>query len=794
MIQTHADRLPQKLKIGLAALGALIAWFFLLDFSKAPLVPQLEPSWMAAITFGAAEKLQFGRDIIYTYGPLGHLVFSTYSERLFTAQLVADICLKGTYIALICRISLRMRPVARVCFLAAAFAFAIVSFQTMFVFSIACLGWIVIKPSRWNDLLLIPAILFAAIAALIKLTFLWFALLVLACAAIVCVLERRVLRAIVAITLFAGAFCSAWLLSGQEWGTLPGFLRTARETMAGYSKTMSLPCPEPILTAGLRVGVLVVIQLGFLLARNARQFSAWAITLLFSGGLFLAWKLGFSRADAHTLEFFYVACLMALALPAFFERNFDRVAAISNWVLVVLILAFSAGAIISQNANIGRTLGSILRSRSELNLKTLLHPSNAEEGWRASDQEHAKQFALPRIKETVGRSRVDVFGYEQAIALVNGLNYTPSPSVQSYCDYTPFLADLNAAFYRSERAPDYVIFKLQPIDGRLAALNYAEVLVRLAQDYEPLFVEHGYLLLKREKTSRAPLAAELAPLGHGVSRIGENIPVPPGVIWCDLQLKETFLGKLLAFLYHSPEVQVEVTTADGAATIRRFLPTLGSNGFLLSPLLISEDDFVVWTAGQQPPASTTQTIRIVPGQVLSWFYQPKISYRMSRVPMPSSPTPSAAALLADLRGFADVFSTPAAGVKSAFPLQRFSIEGKSFLLVHPEGEVRFDIPAGSTAASGEFAFHPQAYLAGTTNGVEFQVDYVPSGAPVSPTTLFRRTLAPITLVADRGIQRFRVELPPGEKGQLVLRTLSGPDGHPDWDWAGWSNIQFEGKP
>ena len=795
MTQTPATNLPERLKIGLAVLGALVAWFLLLHLAKSELVPQLESSWIAALTFGAAEKLQFGRDIIYTYGPLAHLAFSSYSARFFTIDLITEICLKGIYVALVCGLSLRLRPLARACFLVAAFAFAIMSYQTLYIFSIVSLGWILIKPSRSNDLLFFPALLFAAIAALIKLTFLWLALLVLTCATLVCVIERRFLRAALALTVFVAAFCSAWLLSGQEWGTLPAFLRTAYEITTGYSKTMSLACSTPILTAGITVGLLVLTQLNLLLSRNARQFSAWAMGVMLCGGLFLAWKLGFSRADEwHTMEFFYCASLVALALPAFFERNLGRTPATTHWVLALVIVAFSAGAAIFQDRNIGGRFASTLRLRSELSLNTLLHPSAAGNHWRAGDLEHAQTYALPRITEAVGRARVDVFGYEQAIALLNGLNYTPSPNVQTYCDYTPFLAELGARFYRSERAPDYVIFKLQPLDNRLAALNHAEVLVRLAQDYEPLFVESGYLLLKRQKTSRGPLAAELVYLSDGVSRIGENIPVPGGATWCELHLKETLLGKLRAFLYQPAEVQVEVRTADGATTLRRFLPTLASHGFLLNPLLKSEEDFIAWTAAQQVPSSTTQTIRIVPGSGMSWFYQPQIVYRMSQVPMTSSASPSGAALLRNLRSFADVFSMPASLVKSDLPTQRFSLEGKSFLLVHPQGEVRFDIPTGATAASGEFGFHPQAHLVGATDGVEFQVEYVPSGASALPTTLLQRTLRPFTVVNDRGIQRFRVELPVGGEGQLVLRTLPGANGNLKWDWAGWSNIQIERKP
>lgn len=792
MTQTRAVRLPAGLKIGLAAVGALIAWFFLLDLAKAELVPQLESSWIAALTFAATEKLQFGRDIIYTYGPLAHLAISTFSPRLFTVDLIGECCLKAVYVALIGLLGLRLGPVIRGCFLAAAFALAVISFQTMHLFALTCLGWLLIKPSRPNDVLLFPALLFAAVAALIKLTFFWFALFVLACATVCCVVERRILRAAAGLALFAGAFCAAWFLAGQEWGTLPAFFWAAREVTSGYSKTMGLSCPGPILTAGLAVSGLVLTQLGFLLSRNARQFSAWAISFVLGGGLFLAWKLGFTRADTHTLEFFYFASLMALALPAFFERDLNRMTATRNWVLALVILAVSIAAITFQDRNIGSKLSSILLSRSEANLNTLLRPSAAEENAREIEQAQAKLFALPRVRDTVGRARVDVFGYEQAIALLNGLNYAPSPNVQTYCDYTPALAELAARFYRSDRTPDYVLFQLQRLDNRLVTLNHAEVLVRLAQDYEPLFAEGGYLLLKRRKTSSGPLAAELIPLANGTSWIGSNIPVPAGVIWCELQLKETLLGKLFAFLYHPPEVRIEVRTAGDTANLR-FLPTLGRNGFLINPLLNSAEDFIAWTATQQEPASTTQTIRIVPGPLMTWFYRPKITYRMSQIPM-AAPSAAAAALLHYLHSFTDVFSTPASFVKSDYPSQRFSIEAKSFLLVHPTGEVRFEIPAGAIAASGEFAFHPQAYLAGATDGVEFQVEYVPSGASASPTTLFRRTLEPVAALGDRGIQRFRVELPVGAEGQLVLRTLPGAKGNVNWDWVGWSNIQFEKAP
>jgi hypothetical protein len=790
MNHTRVPRLPQLLKAALFALSASIAWFLLLDFYKTPLVPQLEPSWIAAITFGAAEKLQFGRDIIYTYGPLGHLAFSTYSPQLFLADFITEICLKGTYVTLIWVLSLRLRLVARVCFLLAAFCVAVLSYQAMYVFAIASLGWLLIGRSRSNDLLLVPLLLFGATAALIKMTFLSFVVLVLACGITACLVQRRFVRATLSLLIFSAAFGLAWILSGQQLAQLPDFFRTASEITRGYSKTMSLPASGPILAAGLVVGLLILGQLTFSFLRSNRQGASVALTLMLGAALFLTWKLGFSRADGHTSEFFYLAILLTISIPLFYQEVRSRFGVI-NGVVSLGVLSLGGYTLFYQDPGIGSHFSAILRARSQTNLGTMLHPWADAARWQAANTQYSREFAVPRIKQTVGEAPVDVFGYEQAIAMVNGLNYRPSPTVQTFCDYTPALSLANAAFYRSSRAPEYVIFKNQPIDNRLPTIDCAEVMVRLLQNYEPLFAERGYLLLRRQKISDAPLASEVRLLEKGTTKIGQNISIPQGMIWCELEINETLAGTLASFLYHSPEMYLEMTSADGEITQRRIFPAHAGIGFLVNPMPTSESDFVEAAAGRPSANSTIRTIKVVRNPTIARLYRSRITFRFSAISMPPLSKPYADALVRELQGYTDVFSTPAVGAKSGFPLERFVLEGKRFLLVHPEGEVRFNLQAGTTAAAGDFAMHPDAYLGGKTDGVEFVVEYAPSDPAQTPSTLYHRLLEPVTVAADRGIQRFRVELPAGARGQLVLRTLPGPAGRYDWDWAGWSDVSFE---
>jgi hypothetical protein len=195
--------------------------------------------------------------------------------------------------------------------------------------------------------------------------------------------------------------------------------------------------------------------------------------------------------------------------------------------------------------------------------------------------------------------------------------------------------------------------------------------------------------------------------------------------------------------------------------------------------------------GHSSPNATTQSIKVVNNPVMGTLFKSMVKYRFAEIPLSSIPKTSATALARELRGYSDVFSTPAVEVKSGFPLERFVLEGKRFLLVHPIGEVRFDIPAGATAATGEFAMRPETYLGGQTDGVEFQVEYAPSNTTLPSARLYERMLQPLTIKADRGIQRFRVVLPADVRGQLVLRTLPGVPGTYDWDWAGWSDVRFE---
>jgi len=56
------------------ALLLLAPWRFVLP------APGLDPSWIQVVAHAAQAGWQWGRDIVFTYGPLGYLAFASFSD------------------------------------------------------------------------------------------------------------------------------------------------------------------------------------------------------------------------------------------------------------------------------------------------------------------------------------------------------------------------------------------------------------------------------------------------------------------------------------------------------------------------------------------------------------------------------------------------------------------------------------------------------------------------------------------------------------------------------------------
>lgn len=770
--------------------AAAVAWLLLLDFSKKPLIADTDPSWMAALTYAATHGLQFGEQIVYTYGPLAHLVGGTYAPSLFWTDFFLELTLKAIFVGAVFGFARRLTPLRRACFLITIFLSALLSYQALYLFGLLVLGSLAAERIEPAWLILPAAAFFAGVVALIKFTFFWFVVLtvIVNCAAFI--IDRRLTRAAVWSGAVIGVLLVAWLAAGQHITGLGSFFYAGAEVTSGYAQTMSISAVHVIFLLGVTVGLITALQV---LPRRVSPDLPKQITrlALVYGALFLAWKLGFVRADAHTAEFFYFAAPVALAASAFVGVPEKRFALrIFEMTAAGAVVVLCAVALAHEFPGIEGTIVSLIQARRS-NMQILAAPRTAQMNYTVAQVQQAAALQLPQIKAAVGGASVDVLGTEQAVAVANRLNYTPNPTVQSYCSYTPALAESVMSFYSSARAPRFVIYKLQPVDDRVPAIENPQLLVHLLRSYEPTLVERGYVLLKRRAETAASEQTSTE-LSSGESRVGHIIDVPPGFVWAQIEMRERRISRVLSALYHTPEVFVELGLEDGRTIQRRLLPRFAASGFMINPMPWYESDVIGIAAGQTPPPVRVRSVRIVPTEPVRRRFKSQLNWRFSRLADLPPPSRSAAELYERYRGFADVLNSHATSITSALPLLRFRVSGTQFLLVHPVGEVRFEIPKGAQTASGEFAIHPDAYNAGRIDGVTFEVER--QSAEGASETLFRKLLQPRENFGDREIQRFEVPVANADRGVLILRTLPPPSGSFEWAWSGWGNIRFSPSP
>jgi hypothetical protein len=404
-----------------------------------------------------------------------------------------------------------------------------------------------------------------------------------------------------------------------------------------------------------------------------------------------------------------------------------------------------------------------------------LHPvaHRAELEQKLADQRELNQ--LPESLELVGRDRIDYFGSQQGILLLNGFNYRPRPmGGGAFNVYSPYLMQLNRDFMRDPaRRPAFYLVKPGSIDNRFVTQDDGLALLELLHGWRPEVVEQNLLLMRGLPGATAP---EARPLGRQVFHFGETIPVPavsPGeMLLARFVFGDSWSGGVRTALYKQPPVAINLRDRQGAALgERRLVPVMAASPFIFSPLLEETLD-LLGMYGRDPGRQVGSFVLTSPGP---GFFAKRIVVEFSAVPRPPALDPYI------LRGLQVRLGFPFANVIPESITPAFKSHNV-LRYIHAPSEIVWPL----TGSEREMVFHygldPRAYEEGTTNGVEFVVEVRgPSGGV---TQAFRRLLRPKTEPADRGKQSARVQLPvyaPGSK--LVLRTDPGEYGDNAWDWS-----------
>jgi hypothetical protein len=573
--------------IALAA-ALLVAAGALLPVPPQLLAALLDPSFAATLHFGAAHGYKVGTDLISPFGPLGFVFYDQYSSETYVALLAVRASLAAVTVWALAWMGYAAWRSPWGAALAVVVAAPFLALPDVWFLTLPLWAVLVDLPSERG----VPAPLRAGLGiaiglvAMIKFTCLVAAVAVLVPLAAADLLARR--RA--PVTAIAACVMAAliWIATGHSGADWLRYLDwSVREISPGYESAMQLPITGRLVAHAVLV-CLAVFVAGVVLIERRLGSGRRAAEFALAAVLALLLKAGFVRADVHV----FITCFGLVAVGALLALLWSRRPR-ELLVPVLLLVLLPGGLCADALAVVGRpwlyfvpvfppqAIARLAALPFVLTGDALAHASAA----RAAEIGAAVPF--PPLKGTV-----DVYSYDQAAVLAQGLDFHPRPVFQSYMAYTPRLAQANAEHLLGANAPEWILFRAAAIDGRLPAFDDAPSWPLFLARYR--FVDRaGWFALLQRRAD--PLPWRLERLGSVQAQTGDLINVPSaadGPIWARVDVHETRRDAAVAALLGGSVTYIGIGRLDNKARAYRLLPALAREGFLLSPVVETTADFV----------------------------------------------------------------------------------------------------------------------------------------------------------------------------------------------------------
>ena len=546
-------------------LGAVaIAWLTWPVQTVIPYETGVDPSWRAGLSMAWQQSLDYGTDIVFTYGPLGFLA----DPYLYFPPTAA---LAGLYVGLLqVAIAGSLLWAARATFGflgAAAIAFAITKLAIVVVPTTLLIPplvflWCAYAVRRGSQrgflILALSGGFLAATELLIRFTT---GLVILGLVGLTLAMERE--RRVRNLASFAAtgalSFLVLWLAAGQDVRAVPDFFLYSFELVSGYSGGM--PFEDPTLEWEYFGAVVVAAVALFVGWRNTEGWPRTRRLKLLALGVALAYptfKQQFVRHDPWHIGIWFFSA--AVAVVALSWRRDIRVE--SALALVCALLALGAGQLTLDDVNPIRSAG-----RAVDQLRTMATSDRLTRSGEARIELRKLYDLDPGILERVRGRTVHVYGYETSVAWAYPeLRWSPLPVFQSYTAYTERLDMLNERHLR-EHGPDFVLRGPdEPLNGRNHTLDAPRTTLQLFCLYQAVSTVGTWELLER----RPNRCGAPRKLGTVRTRIGEQFAVPQGsgrgiVVVEPRALPTTAWERLRSLLYRR---KVLYAIVNGAAAFR----------------------------------------------------------------------------------------------------------------------------------------------------------------------------------------------------------------------------------
>lgn len=764
-------------------IGGLLA---LLAFSlpQKPLL-ELDSSWRQALAYFLEQGFPFGESVVFTYGPLGFLMGNTYMGLYWGGYILWQAAFSIIAAGLILQVGRPLTGLSRFSYFIFFVLWGMGYADALHMIIIAFCGWYMIQrlakeASPWA----VPFGLLLALMAAIKFTnllFTGFVVLVVSAYALSLGKKKSALRLFLS---FSVGFTVIWMLCGQSPFQWLAYALNSLEISSGYQAAMGLPTPEGQLGIALGVFASIAAYVVWHFVTQPDRVRSVACFLILAAFLFLNWKHGFVRADGHMLGFFYCGLIPAIAFPALFDEQVRR-----TWIPRVILLVTIFLCLTGMRNTFTTTLDyapNIANEKLQRNIQALLNWDQARGNLEGQVDHWEREAELPKAKALIGNATVDVLGFEQAIALFNGFNYTPRPIFQSYSAYTPHLAAMNAEFIAGDQAPEFLLLKLQTIDERPQLADDSHVMALFPHLYEFRLLEKDFYVFERRPDTADPESLKPQLVKSANLTLDEELNVADlssAHLWLEVDLPFNQIGRIRNFLYKPALVYLVLTDFDDKEIRYRIPRPIALAGFQFNPLVTDFESYLEAHGGDT--ARQIKSLRLeVADENRRWFQDQAI---VSVSTLQSTNLKAEYAQQLERQRFAS-FSHLPDDFHARTPLSNEEIDGREAVIMHAPSEMIFPLTAPVTSIRGAHGYPAGAYTdGGETDGATFIIKWTDGN---SEQLLYERNIDPFNDPLDQGLLEFNLEdLALPANGEI--RFLITINENPGWDWTAWAGITLE---
>lgn len=611
---------------GLALLVLVLSWSVQFGTPRGG----IDGSFGAGLYMATHGDLDFGTDVVFTYGPLGFLSepvgwYGDLAAMAFLFQVALSALLAFSLVWTLRRAFGALGATA-----AALLALVLIPSpqEALVIATVWCLACLAPRPPRYPLAILIGGgASLAAIEMLVKLSVgpVIFAI----CLLTLLGARARPWQLGLYLGLFIGGLSLLWVAVSQDLAGLTDYLRNGVQIVSGYSEAMVATSGSPAVFK-LGLAAAVVALLGTIIAAAMPSYSTrlarWCAAGVMGLAAFAAFKQGMVRfAEVRLIVYFSTLGLLWLAIP--WQAG-------KRWLLSGGAIALvGMTVILSHGQQPGQTVDRLnVVDHVELaanQTESLFSPderaSNAEIS-RALFQE-GYQLDEATVNALSGQS-VMIDPWEIAVAWAYQLEWSPAPVFQNYSAFTAHLDQLNAAAIASPTGPERILRHLVPassptgaslgLDGRFRSWDPpAQALAELC-NFVPLHTTSRWQVLGRtvERCGEPELISSIR------SSYGEAVRVPaaePGkVVFARIYgAGVEGVEKVRTLLYRA---NFRFAVLDGADRFR-LVPGTVEDGLLLrgAPRLVGEGHWM------QAPQAETIELEGVEGELRFDFFEMAVS-------------------------------------------------------------------------------------------------------------------------------------------------------------------------